>query len=65
MKRRPFMALLASALVVAMALPASAGSNVGDKAPELSPQGYLNAKEPITWAGLQGKLVLIEKWATW
>lgn len=65
MQRRSFVRPLAVALVAAMVVPAFAGSNVGDDAPTMNPQGYLNAKGPIAWDDLQGKVILIEKWATW
>jgi hypothetical protein len=64
MQRRQFLAPLALALA-AFAAPAFAGSNVGDDAPALTPGGWLNNKGPVSWEKLQGKLVLIEKWATW
>ncbi|HIA27487.1 MAG TPA: hypothetical protein EYN79_05105 [Planctomycetes bacterium] len=41
------------------------GSEVGDAAPEVKPGGWINATGPTSWAGFQGKLILIEKWATW
>ena len=65
MMRRRLVAPLAAALVVAMAVPALAGSNVGDDAPALTPGGWLNNKGPVSWDRMQGKLILIEKWATW
>jgi hypothetical protein len=65
MQRRVFAAPLAVALAALLAAPAFAGSNVGDEAPALTPGGWLNAKGPVTWDRLQGKLILIEKWATW
>ena len=55
-------ALLLSALI---SLPAFAGSEVGDTAPELKPKGWFNMESGTTWQDLEGKLVLIEKWATW
>jgi hypothetical protein len=65
MRRRLFVAPLAVALAAALAAPAFAGSNVGDDAPALTPGGWLNNKGPVSWEKFQGKLVLIEKWATW
>ena len=55
-------ALLLSALI---SLPAFAGSEVGDTAPELKPKGWFNMESGTTWQDLEGKLILIEKWATW
>ena len=55
-------ALLLAALVAA---PIHAGSEVGDKAPKMTPGGWFNMKAGTTWEDLEGKLILIEKWATW
>jgi thiol-disulfide isomerase/thioredoxin len=38
---------------------------VGDAAPEISANKWVNLKEPATLAGLRGKVVLVEFWATW
>lgn len=57
--------LLVLAAILAVGTPGFCGSEVGDTAPELTPGGWINATGPTTWAGLQGKLILIEKWATW
>lgn len=65
MQRRPFVAPLAAALVVAMAAPAFSGSEVGDAAPAVTPGGWLNNVGPVSWESFEGKLVLLEKWATW
>ena len=54
--------LLLAALVAA---PIHAGSEVGDKAPKMTPGGWFNMKAGTTWEDLEGKLILIEKWATW
>ncbi|MCA8960349.1 MAG: hypothetical protein KDC38_07545 [Planctomycetes bacterium] len=56
---------LALVLAAALGLPAIAGSEVGDQAPAVEPQGWINNKGPVSWMGMRGKLVLIEKWATW
>jgi hypothetical protein len=65
MMRRRFIAPLVAALVVAWAGPAFAGSKVGDEAPALTPGGWLNNQGPVSWERFDGKLVLVEKWATW
>ncbi len=65
MKRRLMMVPLAAALVAAMAVPAFAAAKVGEKAPVLEAGGWLNNKGPVSWERLQGKVILIEKWATW
>ena len=65
MNRRLMVTPLAAVLEAAMAVSAFAGSEVGDKAPELEPSGWLNNVGPVSWERLEGKLILIEKWATW
>ena len=54
--------MMMAALVAA---PIHAGSEVGDKAPKMTPGGWFNMKAGTTWEDLEGKLILIEKWATW
>ena len=65
MKRRLMVAPIAAVLVAVMSVSAYAGSEVGDQAPELKPSGWLNNKGPVSWERMKGKLILIEKWATW
>lgn len=57
--------LLVLAAILALGTPTFGGSEVGDTAPELKPGGWINAVGPTSWATMQGKLILIEKWATW
>lgn len=38
---------------------------VGEVAPEISAQEWINSQKPLTLAGLRGKVVLVEFWATW
>ena len=38
---------------------------VGQPAPEISAQEWINLKAPVTLAKLRGKVVLLEFWATW
>jgi thiol-disulfide isomerase/thioredoxin len=38
---------------------------VGQAAPEISAKEWLNLKSPVTLAGLRGKVVMLEFWATW
>ncbi len=64
MKRRLLMAPVAAALVAMMMVPAFAGSEVGDEAPVINSGGYLNNKLPVSWERLQGKVILLEAWAT-
>ena len=42
----------------------SASSRVGQAAPEIAAGKWLNSK-PLTLAGLRGKVVVVEFWATW
>ena len=37
---------------------------VGSKAPAVEPSDWLNTKGNLTWDSLKGRVVLIEKWAT-
>ena len=52
------------AVVVATGSAAD-GASVGQKAPPLRPRMWMNNRAPVTARTLQGRLVLIEKWATW
>jgi hypothetical protein len=65
MQRRPFVVPLAMALGALLAAPVYGGSEVGDQAPALTPAGWLNNVGPVSWERFEGKLVLVEKWATW
>jgi len=38
---------------------------VGEAAPEISAKEWINLKNPLTLAGLRGKVVVVEFWATW
>ena len=38
---------------------------VSGSAPEISAKDWINLKQPLTLAGLRGKVVLVEFWATW
>ena len=44
---------------------AYAAVSVGSQAPALEPSEWLNVKGPLSWKDLKGRLVLVEKWATW
>ncbi|MHC4391575.1 MAG: hypothetical protein ACYS22_09685 [Planctomycetota bacterium] len=59
------LALAASLALVAFAAAPVYAGEVGEPAPELTPSKWLNHKGPINWQMLQGKLIVIEKWATW
>ena len=61
---RPILHVLA-----ALALPAGVAFHGGRaeaaKAPEVKPTEWLNAKGATSWDTLKGRLILVEKWATW
>jgi hypothetical protein len=40
-------------------------AEVGMPAPAVEPTEWLNTSPTSTWAGLKGRLILVEKWATW
>ncbi|MFQ5653394.1 MAG: hypothetical protein ACE5GW_01520 [Planctomycetota bacterium] len=64
--KRPLVACsLLVAFLAAGGAQALAGSEVGDTAPAVEPQGWFNNKGPVSWAELKGRLILVEKWATW
>lgn len=53
------------AILLLASLPVQAGSEVGDAAPPVNAGGWINMDANTTWDSLAGKLILIEKWATW
>jgi hypothetical protein len=63
------MRILSPGLGIGVALVLAAGrapaGEVGMPAPAVEPAEWLNASPSSTWAGLKGRLVLVEKWATW
>ncbi|MDE0959495.1 MAG: hypothetical protein OSB09_01810 [Planctomycetota bacterium] len=56
---------LAIAILLLASIQVEAGSEVGDTAPALNAGGWINIDANTSWDSLQGKLILIEKWATW
>lgn len=52
------------ALALGATLPAS-GLEIGARAPEVEVSKWFNASGPMTWKELNGKVILLEKWATW
>lgn len=57
---------VATAALLALLAPGRATSvEVGSTAPAVEPTEWLNTKGATTWKDLRGRLVLIEKWATW
>ena len=67
MKRASLAFLLAWVVAVAGAGEHSAAVTVGDKAPPVKPARWLNSKGKarVSWKNLEGRLILVEKWATW
>jgi len=55
-----YAALMASAQLWAP----SAAFATGEKATPVEPTEWLNHKGPISWKALNGRLILVEKWAT-
>ncbi len=56
--------LTAGILVLGLADLRGAAS-VGSPAPALEPTEWLNTTTPLKWKDLKGRLILIERWATW
>lgn len=44
---------------------AHGAATVGSPAPAVEPSEWLNSKTPLTWKELQGRVILVERWATW
>lgn len=65
MKRVMTIAALAAAIAIAGSTLRSTPPK-GTPAPELKPSEWLNTQgKDITWAKLKGRVILVEKWATW
>jgi thiol-disulfide isomerase/thioredoxin len=57
---------LAAALVAAPVIRAADISpSVGAEAPEVAPSKWLNARGEMSWSELEGRLIIVERWATW
>lgn len=60
---------LVPVLLGLVALTPSAGllakAEVGSKAPRLEPKEWLNTEGRMSWSQLKGRVILVEKWATW
>lgn len=58
--------LVMASLSAALSGAGLEAASVGSPAPALEPSEWLNFQGgSVTWASLKGKLILIEKWATW
>jgi len=55
---------LAALAAAQLTTPAVLGG-VGDKASSVEPSEWINNKGPVSWSNLKGRLILVEKWATW
>lgn len=57
---------MATLVAFASATPTwSEAAEVGSKAPALKSTQWLNHKGKVSWSSLAGRVILIEKWATW
>ena len=56
---------MSASLLVGWASFVSGSAKVGSSAPAVEPSQWLNSPGAVSWHGLKGRLVLIEKWATW
>jgi len=55
-----------SLLAAAFLLPSGLASPVrAESAPPIEPKSWLNNKTPVSWKSLKGRVILVEKWATW
>jgi len=65
MKNRATAAFIA-AFILASILTCEAGAQpgMGDKAPEINVQNWLNTM-PLSLKALRGRIVVLEFWATW
>lgn len=67
--KKSVMTLVAALSLVAAAHPIFAKGNDVDllnkPAPEISAKNWLNSSKPVTLKSLQGKVVVVEFWATW
>ena len=65
MKRHFPVALALASLLVAGSGELRAEAEVGAAAPPLEPTAWFNAKSNMSWSQLKGRVILVEKWATW
>lgn len=63
MSKRKFFIFVFS-LLMAVSVAYGGEVRIGQAAPEISAQGWINSK-PLSLAKLRGKVVVVEFWATW
>lgn len=63
--RTAFLSLVLAIFATASSTDAQVSPAVGDRAPIVEPSGWFNAPAGFNAAHLEGKLVLVERWATW
>lgn len=63
--RKTIIVALVVLFLFGQSLIAFAAANVGDKAPEITAQEWLNTNDSVSLDGLKGKIVVVEFWATW
>jgi len=64
--KAPAPALLATIAALLAGGPAPGASpGKGEKAPPVEPKEWINAPPNPSWSTFRGRLVLVEKWATW
>ena len=59
------MSLRALVSACALLISVSIGTQAFSKAPEITPGKWFNNPKNLTWNDLKGRLILVEKWATW
>lgn len=62
MVQRVLSLLALTAIVLPMGMHAAA---IGDRAPSVKSKTWFNAKVPVNWKDLRGRVILVEKWATY
>ena len=63
MRPIPFLSVFAALNLAAGG--AALADQVGSKAPEVTPSKWMNTSTKVSWDSLKGRVILVEKWATW
>ena len=61
----PLGLLTAVFLGMGLQTPRALLAEVGGDAPIVEPSQWLNASGAISWDRLKGRVIVVEKWATW